>query len=223
MGQKPSPAVRADALGARAPGDAAAMLEQLAAHARLLYERGWMVGTSGNLSWRDADGSIWISASGRSKGRLGVGDFVRLDRAGAPIDDRSARPSAETSIHVALYRRFAQSRVCYHVHSVEANLAGRLAGRELLELPALEMLKGFGIRESTPQVSLPVFDNHVDVGRIAEEIALRFGDDPPRVPALMIRDHGVTVWADGPQQALDFLELLDYLLRFVVEAHRCGL
>ena len=46
--------------------------------ARHFYSKDWMVGTAGNLSARLADGSFWITASGRSKGELTTNDFVRV-------------------------------------------------------------------------------------------------------------------------------------------------
>ena len=40
----------------------------LIAAAKHFYDRGWMVGTAGNLSARLPDGSFWITASGARKG-----------------------------------------------------------------------------------------------------------------------------------------------------------
>ncbi|HLO50395.1 MAG TPA: class II aldolase/adducin family protein, partial [Kamptonema sp.] len=53
--------------------------QDLIAAATHFYNRGWMVGTAGNLSARLADGSFWITASGRAKGQLTDQDFIRID------------------------------------------------------------------------------------------------------------------------------------------------
>jgi len=72
----------------------------LIAAAKHFYDRGWMVGTAGNLSSRLDDGSFWITASGRQKGKLTATDFIRMNLDGIILEqpDPDSRPSAETSI-----------------------------------------------------------------------------------------------------------------------------
>jgi methylthioribulose-1-phosphate dehydratase len=100
----------------------------LAATARELHRRGWMSGTAGNLSLRLADGSYWITASGKSKGRLTARDFLRIAAEGEVRErgDAASRPSAESSLHAAIYRLFPQAGACFHVHTVAANLVSRM-------------------------------------------------------------------------------------------------
>lgn len=187
------------------------------------YELGWMCGTAGNLSVRLDDGSFWVTASGKAKGKLAPGDFVRVTVEGEVLERGAptARPSAETSIHQAVYRLYPEARACFHVHSIEANLVSLLAEGGVVTLPPLEMLKGFGLRaQPTP---LPVFANHDDVPQIAADILERFGPQPPALPALLIRDHGITVWGGSAQQALNGVELIEYMFRYMVAKVRTGL
>lgn len=188
--------------------------------ARVFYQRGWMVGTAGNLSARLPDGSFWITASGRPKGNLQSDDFLRLAPDGSVLERPrdGLKPSAESSIHLALYQLFPQSQACYHVHGVEANLVTHFTSGESLPLPPLEMIKGFNIWEENPRVEMLVLPNHADVARIAAEAQARFSEKPPRVPGFLIRDHGLTVWAPGQQEALNFVELFDYIFRYMVAA-----
>ena len=81
----------------------------------------------GNLSAKLSDQSFWITASGKSKGNLQIDDFVRMNLKGEVIESPNTnnRPSAETSIHQAIYSLFPNANACYHVHSVEANLMTR--------------------------------------------------------------------------------------------------
>ena len=58
----------------------------LIAAASHFYQLGWMVGTAGNLSARISDGSFWITASGRHKGQLNSGDFVRVALNGTVLE-----------------------------------------------------------------------------------------------------------------------------------------
>lgn len=199
--------------------------QTLIAAASHFYQRGWMVGTAGNLSARLPDGSFWITASGRMKGQLTPLDFIRLGLDGTILEQPSStvRPSAETSIHQAIYTQFPDAQACYHVHSIEANLVSRWAtGNELL-LPSIEMLKGLGVWEESPKVFVPVFTNHFEVPKIATEICDRFQVAPPSIPALLIRDHGVTVWGNSPNAAYNFVEVAEYLFRYMVAARRLKL
>lgn len=194
--------------------------DTLIAAAKHFYDCGWMVGTAGNLSARLPDGSLWITASGCSKGQLTPLDFIRLHTDGNILEspNPALRPSAETSIHLAIYNCFPQAQACYHVHSIEAKLVSRFTEDDTLPLPPIEMLKGLGVWEENPKVAMPLFANYLDVGRIAAEIGARFRISPPPVPALLIRDHGITVWADSPSAAYNYVELVEYIFRYMVAA-----
>lgn len=203
----------------------------LIAAARQFYQMGWMVGTAGNLSSRMPDGSFWITASGRPKGQLTNDDFVLMtlntsndEVCLAPTQPNShRRPSAETSIHAVIYRLFPDAQACYHVHSIEANLVSRFVSGDAVPLPPLEMLKGLGVWEENPQVSMSVFDNHLEVPLIAREIGDRFKVKKPQVPALLIRNHGVTVWASSVEGASNYLEIVEYIFRYMVAARKIGM
>ncbi len=191
-------------------------LEVIAA-ARHFYQQGWMVGTAGNLSARLADGSFWITASGRFKGDLQESDLILVDVDGKVKESASdLKPSYETVIHQTLYQLFPEAQACYHVHSVEANLVSRFVTGDSLVLPTLEMLKGLGVWEENPCCEMSIFPNYLDVSWIADEIKQRFSVSPPQIPALLIRDHGVTVWAASPAVARNYIELVEYIFRYMV-------
>lgn len=197
----------------------------LIAAAGQFYQLGWMVGTAGNLSARMPDGSFWITASGRSKGQLSTNDFIRIAPDGTVLEQPlpDVRPSAETSIHQVIYSLFPEAQACYHVHSIEANLVSSLTDGDALPLPPLEMLKGLGIWEENPNVAMPIFANHFEVPRIASNIWERFQAQQPPMNALLIRHHGVTVWASSQEEARNYLELAEYIFRYIVAARRVGI
>ena len=199
--------------------DAREILVSVANH---FYRQGWMMGTAGNLSLRLPDGTFWITASGKAKGRLTPSDFLRIGPGGEVLERGRAddRPSAETSLHQTLYRLFPEAGACFHIHSIPGNLAARLADGDTLRLPPLEMLKGLGIWEQDPDVSLAVLPNHLHVPQIAEELAARFEAAPPVVPGFLIRDHGLTAWGADAGAALNHVELFEYLFGFIAEARR---
>jgi len=200
------------------PFDDQAPCAALAGIARDFHARGWMAGTAGNLSAREDDGHFWITASGKPKGRLDENDFLLVRAKDGTIAEKRVatdQPSAETAIHAALYRLFPQARACLHGHLIEGVLAASRAkkGAKSLRLPPIEMIKGFDVWQQKPKVDLPLFANHLDVAKIAREIEARFRKSKPAVTALMIHNHGPTVWGRSIQEAYNRFEILDFLLK----------
>jgi len=195
----------------------------LAAVAREFYRRGWMPGTAGNLSVRAGGGpapAFWITASGVPKGQLDDDDFLLVNVADDAVIERlraGQKPSAETSIHRAVYRLFPDAGACLHVHSVDTCIAvGRLPAKaQQMHLPPLEVIKAMDIWVENPQLDMPVFDNWLDVPKIAGEIEQRFAAQPPRVSALVIRDHGITVWGATLQQAFNRVEVVEFIMSYM--------
>lgn len=194
--------------------------------AREFYQRGWMPGTAGNLSVRSTASTaptFWITASGVPKGQLDEDDFLLVNVADDAVIERlraGQKPSAETSIHRAVYRLFPNAGACLHVHSVDACIAaGRLpVAAQLMRLPPLEVIKAMDIWEENPQIDLPVFANWLDVPKIAQEIETRFATQVPRVSALVIRDHGITVWGATLQQAFNRVEVVEHIMSYQARA-----
>ncbi len=186
------------------------------------HTRGWMRGTAGNLSIRDAKSNsncFWITASGLPKGCLDDNDFLCIDTTTGErrLHQPDIAPSAETAIHQTIYVRFPAARCCMHVHSVDAALAvsRHAANTPLLPLPKLEMLKGFGIQDEDPNITLPIFENHADVSLIAQEISTYYETNDAQLSALMIRHHGITVWGQDPQETYNKVELMEFILSYL--------
>lgn len=185
---------------------------RLATIGRRFYERGWMWATAGNLSARaDAD-SFWITASGVCKGELAPEDFLRVALAdGRVLEGGPGRkPSAETAIHRAIYETQTAAGACLHGHSVDAILASR--GRDPVVLPRVEMIKALGVWDDGTPAALPVFANHPEVASIGRAVEVFLRDHPRPLPALIVRDHGVTAWGHTISDALRHFEAAEFLL-----------
>ena len=194
--------------------------------ARDFHSRGWMLGTAGNLSMRvrGEEDSFWITASAQPKGRLEQQDLLRVRVGDGEVVEQghfSDKPSSETLIHLAIYRLSPEVRACLHVHTVDACLAAVRAPAHAsgLPLPPLEMLKGLGIWDERPTVELPLFDNDLEVERIAAAITERFRAAPPIMPGLVIRDHGVTVWGNSIQDAYNHVEVMEFFMSYLARSH----
>ncbi|MFZ4185488.1 S-methyl-5-thioribose-1-phosphate isomerase [Streptomyces pseudogriseolus] len=203
----------------------------LAALSRDLYRRGWMPGTSGNLSVRLPGPSprALITGSGLDKGSLGPDDMVLVDSgtARALHPEGGRRPSAETAIHAAVYRTTGAGAVV-HAHPPYATALARLAARPegpgRVRLEGLELLKGLG-RVTPSEAHLPVFPNWPDVTRIGDEVAEYLAQHPTAAPALLIADHGITAWGEDLAQARNRIECVEAMCQVLLltgERHASG-
>jgi len=190
------------------------------------HHRGWMAGTAGNLSARsnNTKDCFWITSSGLPKGQLDSHDVILMDLELNCVRERfhdSAKPSAETCIHSAIYTLFPDARACFHIHSIDACIAtSRIAaGQQQMLLPPLEMIKGLDIWQQTPEVNLALFDNLLDVTEISQQIHARFKDTAPEAPALMIRDHGITVWGNSIQQTYNRVETMEFIMSYMAHSN----
>jgi methylthioribulose-1-phosphate dehydratase len=182
--------------------------DELIAAGRWLYRRGMVPATSGNFSARLGDGCLAITVSGRHKGRLTRADILLTDANGQSLDDR--RPSAETLLHVQLYRRFPGTGAVLHPHSVNATLLSRLC-REHLVLQDYELLKAFpGVDTHACKVTVPLFDNDQDIGRLAGRVE-DYMDHHGLVFGYLIRSHGFYTWGATVDEALHHVEALEFL------------
>ncbi|MCC7426198.1 MAG: methylthioribulose 1-phosphate dehydratase [Alphaproteobacteria bacterium] len=205
-----------------------AAVEAIAEAGRWLDARGWCPATAGNISLRLAGGLAAITVSGRHKGRLGPADVMLVDAEGRAVATR-LRPSAETGLHCALYRRFAECAAVLHGHSVPATLLSRRIAAPELVLEGYELLKVFrGIDTHAVRVALPLFDNDQDISRLARRIdayldaraATGGASGPLLAPAYLIRGHGVYVWGRDMAEAMRHMEGLEFLLACELEARR---
>lgn len=195
------------------------------------YALGWLYGSAGNLSARSPEGML-ITASQKHKGFLGPDDFVTLSPEASAKEIKAKKASAESAIHLAVYEHFREAQVVLHVHSPYATLLTPWAwhasqkpensaetrphGTELI-FSDYEMLKGWGIMKKGEKAILPVFENHDDVGSIADDIhayyhlQLKSSENAALAPALLISQHGLTAWGKDFHSAACHLEIAEFL------------
>jgi methylthioribulose-1-phosphate dehydratase len=174
------------------------------------HARGWVPATSGNFSARLGDGCIAITASGLHKGRLSAGDIMALGPDGRAPDDR--RPSAETPLHLQLYRLFPSVGAVLHTHSPGAVALSRaFPGASAWTIQGHELLKALpGQTTHEASISLPIVDNSQDMGALAASIEPRLTSEPAP-PAYIIRGHGLYAWGRDVAEAERVVEALEWL------------
>jgi methylthioribulose-1-phosphate dehydratase len=190
---------------------AAASLEICAA-GNVLDNKNMAPATSGNYSMRLQDGSFAVTVSGYHKGRLNPEHIMRVDYNGAPLENK--KPSAETALHIQIYKLFPQTNAILHVHSVPGAVITRLISEDIT-LTGYEMLKIFpGVNTHETSVTIPVFENSQDMEILSADVEKKISAG---VSAYLIRDHGFYVWAADMEKAINLCEAVEYLLSCEVE------
>ena len=86
---------------------------------RLMWERGYVAATDGNLSARLGSNRLLVTASGLSKGFLSDDDLIVIGLDGEPVSAyraRGKRPSSEISMHLEVYRQRPDVNAVVHAH-----------------------------------------------------------------------------------------------------------
>jgi len=181
---------------------------ELLAAGQSLYALGMVPATSGNFSARLSNGDIAITVSGRHKGRMVDDDIMRVDASGKSLDGR--RSSAETGLHVQIYKHIPDAKAILHPHSVNATLLSRLAG-EFLVLQDYELLKAFpGVDTHDCSVTVPIFENDQNIDRLAERVEQYMQTEGP-IHGYLIRGHGFYTWGESVEDALRHVEAFEFL------------
>jgi methylthioribulose-1-phosphate dehydratase len=191
---------------------------------RFLAARGLVPATSGNLSCRVSGARIAITASGPDKGALVPADILLVDEDGPP----HPRASAETALHLRLYRDDPDCGAVLHAHSPWATLLSMArAGAPAIAITGYELLKAFaGVTTHEATVEVPLFPNRQDVELLAAEVAARLAEGGAMAagrtpaPGYLLEGHGLYAWGRTLGEARRHVEAMDFLLRCEWERSR---
>lgn len=178
-----------------------------------LAARDWFRGTSGNLSIKVSDSPLQflVTASGKDKRKRTKEDFILVDRQGKPIEEALLKPSAETIIHQAIYSK-TDAGCCLHVHTVENNVISELfAGEGEVTFQGLELVKAFGLWGQNDKVTVPIIENSADLSLLADDVVHVLKND---TKAILMRNHGITVWGRNGFEAKKYLEAFEFLFEY---------
>ncbi len=191
----------------------------LARVAAQLHGRGFMLGTSGNLSAivRRDPLRLCVSPSGADKGSLQAEQFLLVDEHGVALDGRG-KPSDETGLHLAIYARRPATAVL-HTHSVWATvLSEHHASERGLCLSGYEMLKGLaGVRTHAHEEWLPILENSQDYAALSAEVAAAL-DAQAQAHGVLLRGHGLYTWGRDLDEARRHVEIFEFLFEVVGRA-----
>ena len=195
------------------PNNYSDVAQRLADCGRNFYQRGWVLGTSGNFSTvvEQEPLRLLITASGNDKGQLTSNQFVQVDDA-CRVVAGTGKPSDETQLHLTLVRQLGAGSVL-HTHSVWSTLLSNAhAGQGGIKISGYEMLKGLaGVRTHEHEEWLPILENSQNMIELAERLSATL-DQHPNVHAVLLRGHGLYTWGASIQEAKRHVEILEFLL-----------
>ena len=186
--------------------------QQIALAGRELGALGWTPATSSNFSMRLDATHAAVTRSGRDKGRLGADDILVVDLAGRVVGS-DATPSAETALHVQVYRRFPAAGAVLHTHSRQQTVASRLFARAgVVRFEGWELQKAIaGTRSHEGVLELPVFPNSQDMADLERAVDGWLDAGKP-LHGYLIDGHGIYAWGRDMPEARRHLEAFDFLL-----------
>lgn len=178
-----------------------------------LAKRDWFMGTSGNLAIKvnENPAEFLVTASGKDKRKRTNEDFLLVNIEGSPAEDTNLKPSAETLLHSALYKH-TNAGCSLHVHTVANNVISELFGdRGKVEFRGQELIKAFDLWEEEAVLTIPIIKNFAFIPDLAEAFKEHIHSDKG---AVLIRNHGITVWGKNGFEAKKLLEASEFLFQY---------
>jgi len=185
--------------------------------------RGWVLGTSGNLSVvvEPQPLTLAITPSGAFKGSLTESRILEVDEQGAVSGDAAVRPSAETGLHLAIVRSRG-ARAVLHTHSIWSTVLSDLHATEGgLLIEGYEMLKGLsGVRTHQHSEWVPIVDNDQDMSRLGRVVSDALARSPG-AHGFLIRRHGLYTWGQDAADATRHVEIFEFLFETIGQTLAC--
>jgi len=197
------------------------LADELAAVGRRFYERGWVLGTSGNFSAvvSRAPTRLAITPSTAHKGKLVSGQILEIDDRGDLIGQNGGRPSAETLLHLEIVKGRGAGAVL-HTHSVWSTmLSGIHEAQRGFEISGYEMLKGLsGVTTHLHREWIPIVANDQDMKRLSRQVQEVLTEEPG-AHAFVIARHGLYTWGETLADAERHVEILEFLFEVIGRTH----
>jgi methylthioribulose-1-phosphate dehydratase len=186
----------------------------LAAIAKSFHGRGWLLGTSGNLSAvvQREPLRLAMSPSGIDKGELTPDQLLSIDENARIVSDHGGKPSDESLLHIRIVKERGAGAVL-HTHSIWNTIFSDLYASEGgVKIEGYEMLKGLeGVRTHEHSEWLPIIDNSQNMPALAEIVGQTL-KETPAAHGFLLRRHGLYSWGDTLAQAKRHIEILEFLL-----------
>jgi methylthioribulose-1-phosphate dehydratase len=190
--------------------------------AKSFYARGWLLGTSGNLSAvvNREPMQLAITPSGVDKGDLTATQILLIDERAHLVNEsltqsgvgQYSKPSDESLLHVRIVTARGAGAVL-HTHSIwNTILSDLFAVDGGLSIAGYEMLKGLsGVSTHEHREWVPIIENSQDMAALADNVSAVL-EQCPNAHGFLLRRHGLYSWGKDLHQAKRHIEILEFLL-----------
>ncbi|MCZ6873828.1 MAG: class II aldolase/adducin family protein [bacterium] len=176
---------------------------------RHLYQRGFVVGTEGNVSVRVAPNRFWITPTGCHKGLLEPGDLLLIDLDGQ-VHFGLGQPSSEMPMHLALYMHRPDIVAVVHAHPPLAT-ALTVAGYTLDSMLLPESVVALGEVPTIPY-QMPT----------TLQFAHAVGEAMCDAEAVLLEQHGSVTVGASLQAAFNRMEIVERVAQIFYLAKTLG-
>lgn len=197
---------------------------------RQFYHLGWLSGTGGGISIKYGH-EIYIAPSGVQKERIQPEDLFIQDIEerfiSGPPPHKKLKKSECTPLFMNAYKMRGAGAVI-HSHSKNAVLATLLYPGKEFQITHQEMIKG--IKKDTTGMNyrydddlvVPIIENTPFEKDLKDSMA-QIMEEYPDTCAVLVRRHGIYVWADTWERAKTMCECYDYLFDIAIRMKQLGL
>lgn len=180
--------------------------EEIVQVGRLMYEKGLIVASDGNVSARIGRDRLLITPSGLSKGMLQPGHLLIVNMDGQVVGPRTAvnrtlKPTSELPMHLEAYRQRPDVQAVVHAHP-PITVALSIAGVSLADCLLPEVIVFLGIIPTT-EYAMP---SSPENARAIRQL-IRHHD------GIVLQRHGSLTVGDTPMQAYMRLETMEQQAR----------
>ena len=174
-----------------------------------MYTTGLVVGTAGNVSGRQADGSVAMTPSSVPYPDITVAGLAIVDLDGEIVEG-SARPSSEKAMHLNCYRSFPEVGGVVHCHPAHASMFA--IARRAIPACIEEVIVYIG-------GDIPVADYRTTGSdELAAEVVRHLGDRG----AVLMANHGLLCVGKSPEDALHTAAVVEHTAKIVAGAEQLG-
>lgn len=183
--------------------------EKMCEIARMLYERGLVSGTDGNISVKTEDNTVLITPSGVNKGMLEPEQLLELSMEGAVISG-SGKASRESGMHLGIYQTRQEINAVIHTHPSAAT-AFAVCGRTLPDNCLIEVktvIGRIGLAGYAPAGSQ----------ELADEVKREAAD----ADVIFLQNHGVITCGTSLMAAFNRMDAVENAAKTICQAKIIG-
>jgi L-fuculose-phosphate aldolase len=183
--------------------------KEVARFMRRLYKHGLTTTSGGNISLRLSDGRILITPSATDKGRMRWKEVGIVSIIGENLTPH-LKPSIETEMHLAIYKKKKDVTAIVHAHPVFASLFTAIRAKINTNLTA----------EARAILGVPLFVKYAVMGSVA--LADVAAENILKSDILLLENHGILTTGSNLLQAFDKIEVLENAAKMTLMSEMTG-